>query len=510
MFWHITKLILRTWGHRWQRLTDLYPLLWVGVVLFPLLYMGGAALLHGGVYEMLAPMTTASAPNLALALRFTLFSSFGFTVSLLTAFAYMLTPDESLIERVMTPLPISPWQRQLGAFLPGLLLLAVAQLLLWAPMLSVFPRLQISSLAPLIITSVLGLFCYMLMIVGLYQLGAYVMRRTFGVQSAALRGPVLAVMIALNMLAQTGMTIAGGSALTTNKPLGWLWTFPAYWMAVALGPNSLEGWAALGLLVVATLIGCVCYGVGLQGNAKLADGTRGLWLPLRGMPLSRPVLLSVMVYEWKATARDYALVTGMVLWATLEVGAGSAVLWYRSHTDPSTAYTITQAMLALSAMALATIAQTSWGRDQTSRRLLASLPITPQTWLHGKLLANGMVIGGLWLLGAVGRSALVGEPLPLFDVCLILVPLVLFAFLVGIMVPYSNQDPLATMMALGLILIIGVPALLLSSQGVDLLLAMLPTDYVAPSLVTGYILLLAMIYLGIVQFDRMKQEQRYA
>jgi hypothetical protein len=458
MCWQVSELILRSWRNRVRSALRRHPALFLLVGLLPLIYLQGAVLTHLAIYRVLSDMSRAALPlpSFREAIAYSFSSSFGLTAFLLVVLATLISPEENLLTQTLAPLPIPRRQVRIGLLMPAGGLLLLAQAGVWAPPLAAFVRGGFGSPLGLLGACLLGLVCYATLALLLLRVALLAVGLIFGSDRVAPRAAAVPLAVVVGLIALTVASAAGESALLTGSRPGWLWLVPGRWMALVVdGGRS----AATGLALLAgTAVGAGLAVVALLGLDDAAARTRGGWSPLRGLPFPTNQLVAGAVYELKSLARDEQVVLGASFVALTAVGATGAVGWLRVHTDNLWSPLIAVATGYLVTLLLCIGAQMSWGRDRDSRRVLAVTPLNPALLVMAKVAANMAAVGLLWLLLLGLLTSADGQPQMLLQLAP-LVPLgCLFAFLVGIVIPYSPKDPLSIVLAATMLLLFGAPA----------------------------------------------------
>lgn len=513
MFWQVSKLILRMWRNRLKILLWKYPALWACAVVLPLIYVGGAYLLHAVVYRVLADITvnTPAVPNTAQIISFSSFSSFGLTAFLLLMVASLFSPDDTIFSRVFAPLPMTPHQRYIGVLLPGIGFLLIAQLLLWGPVFSAFARTLPISVAQLVVGVLLGLLCYTTITALLYQATLYNVTRAFGASRLGLKSSALPLVIILGVSALMAAMVFGGTALLNGQQAWWLWIIPAFWMSLVVSAPARDALIGGLLLSSISLLSIIAHRRLLNRTARLADGARGGWTPLRWLSFGKSAWSACWVYEWKSASRDQQVILGVALIVGIFLTIGGVLVWL--HVSPVAFPTplIVQLTASFSALFVCTIAHMSWGRDQEHHRILASMPLRSDVFLAGKIGANIVGLSSLWLVCMAILALIERSFAPLTEAWLL--PLgVMLAFVFGIIVPFSLQDPLSMLVAISIFLVFGLPVqFLLQEMGSYLRQPMA----LSPSTVSVlswalYATGLVVCYVVALWMDKMRERERYA
>nr|BBH92947.1 hypothetical protein KTA_11460 [Thermogemmatispora argillosa] len=508
MFWQISRLVILIWRNRLRQLFRRMPALWLVVLLAVISYCGGAYLGYGFFYKItqLTASSGSTFPQLRTIIVTAFFSTFGLTAFILVSFALLFTPEETTLKRILAPLPISPMQQRPGLLLPGIILLFLAQNLLWLPALLAFIQAGLATPLQLLLAVFFGLLAYNAITLAFHQAALYGITRLFGAERVDLRSAALGLSIALGMVLFTLPLILGAQALLARQP-GWLILTPAYWMALILQPDLLRAVAGLGLLSAIGLLGGGIYAFCVERCERLAVGTRGQWVPLRQLSFPSSLFMSSCLYELKGIARDQQLVVGLMMVVAGWLVATVAVFWTRA-SNPLLSYALLELALDLTTVLLCAIAQMSWGRDSHAYRVLASTPLEVHRLLDGKLFANLVVIAGGWVLlvgvltWAGNNPLLLPQRLPLLCIGCFL------CFALGIAVPYSTEDPLSMLTATGVMVILGLPLYMLFQLAQEAL-ARLPGGMAAQMLVqtAAALLIMGMLYLGIHQLADVKMEK---
>ena len=171
MFYQITKLILIMSKNRLLLFLKRNPMMWCLIAGGVLIYVAGSYFTDALLSEAITPMlaVSSSVASMKSSIMFAFFCSFGLMTFLLMILSMFLLPDETIISRVVTPLPIPTHHHRIGILLPGLLCLLVAQVLFWFPFLVVLHGAQMFSLPVLILVLLLGWLCYSTVTLAFYQ-----------------------------------------------------------------------------------------------------------------------------------------------------------------------------------------------------------------------------------------------------------------------------------------------------------------------------------------------------
>ncbi|WP_376793848.1 hypothetical protein [Thermogemmatispora sp.] len=457
MFWQISRLVILSWRNRLRQLFRRMPALWLVTFLAMISYCGGAYLGYNYFYKSIQLTTSSSSifPQLRTIVVTTFFNTFGLTAFILVSFALLFTPEETTLKRILAPLPISSIEQRLGLLLPGIILLFLAQNLLWLPALLAFIQVGLATPLQLLLVVFLGLLAYNAITLAFHQAVIYGITRLFGAERVDLRSTGLGLSMALGMILVTLPLILGAQALLAREP-GWLFLTPAYWMVQILQADALKATAGLGLLSAMVLLGAAIYAFCVERCERLAAGTRGQWVPLRRLSFPPSLFMSSCIYELKGICRDPQLVVGLVTMIAGWLAATVAVFWTRA-SNPLLSYALLELALDLTTVLLCAIAQMSWGRDSRAYRVLASTPLEAHRLLDGKLFTNLVVIVGGWLL-LIGILTSVGNNPLLLPQRLPLVCIGCFLFFaLGIAVPYSIEDPLSMLTVTGVMVVLGLP-----------------------------------------------------
>ncbi|WP_156025433.1 hypothetical protein [Thermogemmatispora carboxidivorans] len=451
MFWHVSRLVITTWRHRLAQLLRRLPGLWL---LLPLLLLvlpltgllmygffrelGESLLTKGALGELLRPLVTLSLCNFYLIFSF-----------IILTLIIMLSPDDTRLRRMMLPLPLSALQLRIGLLLPGLLTLLVVQGLLWGPALLALMTLGVITPFQLVLALVLALLCYNLLTLAFHQAMLYGALRLFGGEHQGVRFSVLGLSLALGLVLLEAPIFTLLPGLSTALPL-WTLLWPARWMALVLEPHPEAILSGVVLLLAATLLAGLLYALLLEGCERLVSGTRGQWAPLRRLPFAPPLWWTACLYELKSLCRSpYLVIDGVMIfgvWLAALVG-----LLLTRTANPLFHLTLAQAVPPLFLPLLAGFGQSSWGRDRRAYRLLAATPLELRLLLSAKFWTCLGLTLLLWALATLVLLLVAGLPALLLlwlPPALILTPL---CFLMGILLPYSPDDPLS-MLTLGLAL----------------------------------------------------------
>jgi hypothetical protein len=484
-------------------------MLWVLLAILPLLYLSGAYLTYEAVSGVVGGSVLTSRPRFAQTVLFTTFSSLGVSAFLSVSIVSLLSPDETVIVRVLAPLPISAVHRRIGTMLPGLLLLVVAQAGWWLPALAALATNGYASPALLTGVAVFGLLSYGTGSLLWFQLSLSIVTSLIGSERIGLRSISLPLGIVIGLIGLTTSLAIGAFSLLAGSVQPWLWLVPSFWMSLVLGQADLAP-TALGMmaLVLFPLIAGGCY-IALLNTYAAGSGNKGAWVPLRWLPFSRSLIRSCMAYEAKAAARDPNLMLGFGLVITTLVAAIVAGVWLRVHHNNLWRPLLVTGAAYLGTLLLCSAAQMSWGRDQDQRRVLAVTPLSPTKVVVGKLLTNAV---GIFLLFAVFVGALTysgGEPAVFADQLRVVPLAVLVAFLLGVAIPYNNRDPLVMSIATAALVLFGAPLQILLSRG----LVFIQAAWHLPSLALNSLTLVAYVgvafgcLLGILKLDRRRLQR---
>ncbi|GCE13435.1 hypothetical protein [Tengunoibacter tsumagoiensis] len=458
MFWQISKLILTLWRNRLRQLFRRAPYLWFIVLLLGMCYLSGAYLAHDFFYQALLPLASGRSQNLVLnsILLSGFFCSFGISAFILLIAFLLLTPDDTVLKRIFLPLPISATQQRCGVVLPGFMLLLASQCLLWVPILPIFVQLGLAQPLPLLGATIFGLLCYNAMTLAFHQGILYVTTLLFGADRAAIRTTAMGLTMSVGLILLMIPLIYSGVELVRGQ-IGWLIFLPSYWMLLVLDSRPIIIFTGVALLLSVSFICALLYLFFIERSDKLVLGTKGYWVPLRGLTFPRNFFLTSCVYELKSLLRDEQLVIGLFMIIGIWLAAIGANSWI-GKSNVLLNFALLQVAGYLITMMLCAAAQLSWGRDRRAYQVLASVPLQRRRFLDGKLSTTFLVSAGCWLLlmgllvWITNTSGLLLELLPLLLVGN------LFSFCLGIALPYSPDDPLSMLPALFIVTVLSLPA----------------------------------------------------
>jgi hypothetical protein len=507
MSWEISRLILLVWRNRLRQLFRQMPALWLLVPFGLLYYLGGAYLGYSFIEQGLQPLVAveASQPLLATLVRVAFFNFFGLSTFMLVSIAVLFTPRETTLKRLLAPLPISPLHFRWGSLLPGMLLLFVAQGLLWLPLLLALVNVGLATPWQMALAVICGLVCYNALTLAFHEGVFYIVTRIFGRERPYLRSSAMGLSMAVGLVLLTIALILAAQALLTKQP-GWLVVVPAYWMTFILEPDPLRVMLGISLLMVGALLGGGLYTLALAGHERLFVGAGGQWVPWRRLSFPRSRFLSYCLYEFKAIWRDQEVCIGLVLIVGIAIAALVGIRWSGSNALLAL---LLQGSLLLISVLLIGLAQLSWGRDRRHYPLLTSTPLEMRRFIDGKLCTNLAVITVCWLVLASLLAAAAGSWGTLLATFPLVWPGSLLCFIIGIVFPYSLDDPVSMMRATAVMAVLGLPLYLLYQQAQHALLQ-LPGGPVVHGLAVGAAVLLVCSagYVAVQQLCAWKMEQQ--
>ena len=506
MLWQISKLILTLWRNRLRQLFRHAPYLWLVVVLACICYLGGAYLGHDFFYQALAPLTIGGQQNAVLKsiIIAGFFCSFGLSAFMLLVVVLLFTPDDTTLKRIFLPLPISASQQRLGVVLPGIILLLIAQMLLWIPILPVFVQLGLAQPFPLLGATMLGLLCYNAATMAFYQAILYVTTLLFGADRAGMRTTAMGLTMTIGLVLLMIPLIYGGVALV-KKQIGWLIFSPSYWMLLVLDARPVMVFAGIALLLAASFLSILLYVFFVERCDKLALGTKGHWVPLRRLSFPRSFFLTSCIYELKSLIRDEQLVIGIFMVMGIWLTAMGAIFWIEKSNSLLSSALLQVTGYFITVMLCAS-AQLSWGRDHSAYRVLASTPLQRPRFLNGKLYTNFLVSLGCWLLFIGPLVWISNAPTLLLNLLPLLLIGCLFSFCLGIALPYSQDDPLSMLPAVGVVTVLALPVYMFAqyAQG---FLAQIPGTLLQICVQYSVILvILGVLYIAIHKLNQRKLE----
>lgn len=513
MFWLVSRLILRIWYNRIKVVLSKYPSLWLVVILLPVIYVSGSSLFYiatSQVFEFI-PERTTSFPRLQQVTTFSLFSSFFLLAFLLLSLLITTAPNETTFQRLLAPLPVNDYQRVIGLLLPGILIFLMAQMAVWTPVfIAFFQKLHIP-LWQLSITVLLGLACCITCSLSLYQAAFYGASRLLGAKRSGLRHSVIPLGMVIGICAIAFTTTVGSQALTTSiQPPTWLWFYPTFWMTQALSSNPGNSTLGISLLLLATFLSSYTHRYLLYATAGLIDGTRGNWVPLRCLPLRHSSWLTCCIYEVKAISRDLQVIIGQTLLISLIAAVCGLAIWLMHQGNTVIVEPLVHITASMSAVAMCAVAHMSWGRDVAQRQLFAITPLAPHILLTGKIIANLVAITIMWLI-PITVIVLITKQTTIFGAFWLLPVGAVAAFLFGVVVPFSPNDPLSIFVATGIFLIFGLPAQLIIQELVGFIqsLFILPDYFHQVLSWISYIALIGVCYFSTLHIDAIRWQEAY-
>ncbi|MBX5455497.1 MAG: hypothetical protein IRZ31_01245 [Thermogemmatispora sp.] len=457
MFWHVSRLVITTWRHRLAQLLRRMPGLWLllpllllalpltGLLAYGFFHELGESLLVGdGLVQQLRPLVMLSLCNLFLVFSFMILS-----------LVIMLSPDDTRLRRMMLPLPLSSLQLRVGLLLPGLLMLMVIQSLLWGPAWLALVNLGLITPLQLVLALVLALLCYDLLTLAFHQAMLYGALRLFGRERPGIRLSILGLGLVVGLV----LLDLPLFTLTSVPPEGlpaWTLLLPVRWMALVLEPHPEAVLAGVGLLLTGALLTGALYGLLLVRCERLTTGTRGQWAPLRWLPFTPRLWWASCAYELKSLCRyDYLVIDSVTvfgIWLAALVG-----LLLTRTANPLLFLLLAQVAPPVFLPLLASLSQTSWGRDRQAYRVLAATPLELHLLLSAKFWTCLVLTFVLWSLATLVLLLVAGHP----DLMLLWLPPALLlpplCFVMGILLPYSTDDPLSTLTVGAVLLLIDVP-----------------------------------------------------
>lgn len=510
MFWQISKIILRMWRNRIYHLIQRYPLLLVFFIVLPVVYIGGAYLFYAATYRALSviPMESQNISQPDQLILFSVFNSFSLVSFLLMIISIIFSPNETTVSRIFAPLPINPSQLHTGIILPGLSLFYVAQIALWLPVFVAIMQTLNISIWQMCLAILLGLIFHSVFASYLYQLTHYLTIRVFGSERIGLRSIAIPLSIVFGVSIIALLGLLGVRLLAQSISSTWLWIIPAFWMSSVAGSNLIN--VILGICILTVLsIGLVrLYILLLDNLAKLVDGTKGGWVPFRGITFGRDTWQASCAYELKVIGRDQQTIVGIFLVIAMVSVLSIAILWLRLSNSLFPVEIVVQITGYLSTVALCTVAYKSWGRERENQSILAITPLSFKTFINGKIFANMVSVSIIWLLITLVLS-LLSNNFFLFVEFRLLILGTIISFFIGTLLPWSTKDPLSTIVSLSLFMMFGIPLQLIIQDlisRIDVSFSPLEGSIFAWSI---YILLTFICYLCVVWIDTVKRRERH-
>jgi hypothetical protein len=443
-----------------------YPALWLAVAGVALVYGLGSYLAFLAVQGLVGAAVVAAQRRewAELAITFSLSSGLAEATLVVVALAQLLSPDEGQLRRVLGFLPVTAAQRRLGSILPGLLLLSMSLVAMWAPMLVAFGVAGLRPVGQLLAVGVATIVAFAVVVLAVIQAAHYAVVRIFGPDRLAARSVAMPLVIVAGLSMQTLAALAGEQALLSRSRPGWLWADPAYWTTLALGSSIGDVLVGLALLLGTAALAFAAYIALLSASSRVISGTTGIWTPLRWLPFGPNQLAACCAYEMKAMARDQNLLLSLVLVAGLMVLAGIAeAALFADYGGILNSLVFAVATL-MGTLLLCTMAQSSWGRDAEQRLVLAVTPLDPQLLVVAKVATNLVVVTAAWLVLVGGYALFEGQPAALQPLLPIVLLGTLIAFAIGVILPSSDRDPLGMMAATAVFVTLGLPLQFLVQQ----------------------------------------------